>query len=203
MWKKPPDFWPLKYWLQSFWLHSSSPITATKRSRGICQITSRKCLQASTCIIVRATWVHWQSTATSCLAQSSISCYCRQLSIWWFNRNGEKEIFGEKFYYSFIRVMFFNPGPGFVLSFKHVSVRSNAEAIGFYHSGPLETWLTNLKLGRLLQVQQHLINRQFFLNCMYEHVYKNIRFRFFYPFPTGAEAPRPGGKFVRMGYVRV
>lgn len=51
--------------------------------------------------------------------------------------------------------------------FKHVAVRSHAEAIGFFQSGPLENYLTNEKLNDLLNVQQRLINWRFPLGCKY------------------------------------
>lgn len=46
-------------------------------------------------------------------------------------------------------------------SIKHVSVRSNAEAIAFYQSGRLENQLTNDQLDKLIKTQQRLVNWQF------------------------------------------
>ncbi|EDO39538.1 predicted protein [Nematostella vectensis] len=48
--------------------------------------------------------------------------------------------------------------------FKHMQVRVNSEALAFYRSGELEQKKTNKRLHYLLNVQQKLVNFEFFLN---------------------------------------
>ncbi|XP_031556621.1 ATP-binding cassette sub-family D member 4-like [Actinia tenebrosa] len=48
--------------------------------------------------------------------------------------------------------------------FKHMQIRVNSEALAFYRSGMLEERRTNGRLQNLLNIQQRLVNYEFFLN---------------------------------------
>ena len=54
-----------------------------------------------------------------------------------------------------------------IFRFKHVVVRSNSEAIGFYKSNKLENYMTNGKLDDLIHTQERLVLWQVPLTCKY------------------------------------
>ena len=46
-----------------------------------------------------------------------------------------------------------------------MQIRTNAESVAFFKAGVIEAKKTNLKLNKLISVQQGLILREYALNC--------------------------------------